>query len=758
MDKVKAKSEKWKRNLGARMGAVTSFVAVLLLLVSAVGGCGKSDEGISGESSGKAVNGTGGGLVSKNDGVAGTSTAQKTAPTDTLVVKGLYMGQPGDDALEACKELVGSSENLVVVDFRNGIEREKDEATKAAEKKAYEDSVKNAEADVNRFLEWSPVSQPWFKYDPSRMNCEKDDHRDKEDYRPYLGPKNRSVKIPGVTTITSAKAALAGIYGYQMEWMLPGKRNVGKQKDAHEPELHIVGRFEIPANKFGHDNVYKHWKKNVQEGAKTELYSKGFQIPKQYEGRPCFRLVLQDVNGKPVEKKKLAQELVLSERCSQFFEAFNSKQEKLEAAEKEVDAFLEWIEMGERSGDSVYVKVFDPSDIRTDDEKRRERSELMYKMRENKMREKKELALKELALRKQVTQLSAKIKKVKGEKFQKLNEQYVAKKKEWEALKKTIEDKEGKKKSVVKASNPTTTKKRINSKILESALEGRRYGDTDRFPDTMADLACNCKVMVEWAALVVPADKVTEIIEAFVIPQKDFTGASEFVKEMDDKLGKWSESRSGNDGSRKKLFFEKELVDLHSHLWFRLVLKDTNGVEVAKEEVVKNWLAARGEFPPSDKLILAKKNLIQVSVKKKGVREDKLPGLVFVWIDDAGKVKEVYFNGDGMDRIFGELPVEEFAQKLVNNYSGIPDLRVERLRDSLDQYGSIATTTWIYKDSKGYQVKLFECAFITSNGKRFNSDKNLNLEVAYYLTAAGKAPNKFFVISAIKPEAPRKFD
>ena len=172
--------------------------------------------------------------------------------------------------------------------------------------------------------------------------------------------------------------------------------------------------------------------------------------------------------------------------------------------------------------------------------------------------------------------------------------------------------------------------------------------------------------------------------------------------------------------------------------------------------------------PPSEKDIAAskekikevvgKKNLIQISIKKNGVREDKLDGLCFVWIDDKGNVEKVYFNGDGMDRFFGELPVEEFAQALVNNYSGIPSLKPECLRDNLEQYGSIETTTWIYKDNKGYQVKLFECAYIAPNGKRFNSDKNLNLEVAYYLSTAGKGPKKFFAISAIKPESVRKFD
>ena len=61
--------------------------------------------------------------------------SSKSVDVDTLVMKGLYMRQPGDEALKACKKIASSSKDLVAIDFRKGIEREKDEATKAAEKK-----------------------------------------------------------------------------------------------------------------------------------------------------------------------------------------------------------------------------------------------------------------------------------------------------------------------------------------------------------------------------------------------------------------------------------------------------------------------------------------------------------------------------------------------------------------------------------------------------------------------------------------------
>ena len=340
MDKVKAKSEKEKRSIGDRVVGTTRFVAVLLLLVSTVGGCGKSD----GES--------GGGT--------GTSAAKRPVPADTLVVKGLYIGQPGDDALEACKEIAASSQDLMVVDFRNGIEREKDEATKAAEKKAYEENIKRAESDVERFLEWNNLNQGFNKYDPARNQCE----RRVDDEREYTlslqwNSNQKDAKIPGPSySIATAMAALAGIYGYQVEWMLPGKPNGGKQAGAHEVKLHTVGRFEIP-DKNDHERIDEYWKRNVREGAITDLHGKGFQIPEQYANKACFRLVLQDANGNPVEKKKLATELVLSPYYESIFKGLSSNQEKLELAEKEVDAFLEWVEISENK-----VKVFDPSDFK----------------------------------------------------------------------------------------------------------------------------------------------------------------------------------------------------------------------------------------------------------------------------------------------------------------------------------------------------------------------------------------------------------
>ena len=135
----------WKSGKTGRVALIASSVVVLLLLVSVFGGGGGKADGGSDSSVAQDAASTGASASKK-------SVARKPVPKDALVVKGLYIGMPGDDAVEACKEMVASSKDLMVADFRNGIEREKDEATKAAEKKAYEENVKTAEADVDEFL------------------------------------------------------------------------------------------------------------------------------------------------------------------------------------------------------------------------------------------------------------------------------------------------------------------------------------------------------------------------------------------------------------------------------------------------------------------------------------------------------------------------------------------------------------------------------------------------------------------------------
>ena len=122
-----------------RVPMIVSAVAALFMASSIMCGCGGSDDASEAPSEGSSN--------SASAARAKKSKARKAPPKDALVVKGLYMGMPGDDAVEACREIVGDSNDLVVVDLRNGIEREKDEATKEKDRKNWEDTVKLAEAD-----------------------------------------------------------------------------------------------------------------------------------------------------------------------------------------------------------------------------------------------------------------------------------------------------------------------------------------------------------------------------------------------------------------------------------------------------------------------------------------------------------------------------------------------------------------------------------------------------------------------------------
>lgn len=564
---------------------------------------------------------------------------------DKLVVKGLYAGMPGDSALEACKQLVATEGDLVVVDYRKGIEREKDEETKAKERKIWEAQVKMAEADVEKFLKWNCLSGNM--YDPSAEQCE--GPLDYEACHPSLRWRgaNNVLIADNNGTLAMQMAVLAGFYGYQVQWMIPGKRNEGKKKEASKPKF-STGRFGIPAEAKGY-RIQKYWKEHVYKQAIQDLYAKGLQIAKGYESKVFFRLVLQDASGSPIEKRKLATELVLGTHEDYFKEA-SSREEKLKIAEREVDSFLEWAEIGD---------------------------------------------------------------------------------------------------DFVRAANRTATAKKDSSnlKFIKSG------GD---FSAAMKMMAQNCKAMVEWAVFTQPAEKLEEITETITIPKKEMKGAYGFVKQLDRKLGK----NHSDEASRKRLFFEKDLVEVYSPLWFRLVLKTTNGVEVAKEDVVKNWLTARGYYKPSEKIKVPPKNLIQVSINQKGVPDDKLKGLCFVWIDEAGNVKETYYNAEGMNRFFDakDLSGEEFANLLVKSYPGLPSLKMNVEKKNPGR-GIIKECTWTYSCPKGYKVKLFERSYFSNSGAKYDSKMlERDPEASVALSLVDLLPDKYLSISATKSASARKFD
>ena len=72
----------------------------------------------------------------------------------------------------------------------------------------------------------------------------------------------------------------------------------------------------------------------------------------------------------------------------------------------------------------------------------------------------------------------------------------------------------------------------------------------------------------------------------------------------------------------------------------------------------------------------------------------------------------------------------------------------------------VKTSTWIHKDPKGYQVKLFERNAYYKNGILKYNAKNASSDstLMFALSLAGKTPKKFFSIVAIKPASERKFD
>ena len=100
----------------------------------------------------------------------------------------------------------------------------------------------------------------------------------------------------------------------------------------------------------------------------------------------------------------------------------------------------------------------------------------------------------------------------------------------------------------------------------------------------------------------------------------------------------------------------------------------------------------------------------------------------------------------------------EFAKSLVSNYSGIPSLEPKVQREDPGR-GIIQSTTWIHKNPKGYQVKLFERVYYNNNGVKYNKTMLENdVEVAMALSLVSKLPTRYFTIFAIKPESARKFD
>lgn len=594
----------WKSGgRGRQTWRESSFIALILLSL-VFSGCGRDQQTGNGDSPSK----------------------KHSAAPDTLVVKGFYMRQSGDEALKACEKLAASSKDLVVVDFRNGIEHEKDEATKAAEKKEYEKAIVLAKKDVESFFKW-------YNYNGEGFDLYGDGFIKDKGKGNFVGDvalpsTGTDSLIRGVTRVNFAVFKLAAHFNYQVEWMLPVKQVV----KSDEPPKPLIGKCS---------SSEVSWHKVYSKYLKDKLVDQKLDAVKEKDGWEIiwFRLLPRDEQGNPVSKDEL---------FKKYISRFPERSPWADRAKKKFRPCLKgWLQF-------------------------------------------------------------------RGNAY------------------------------ALNAPNG----------VLDLVTRGKIVDGADI--ETFTTIAKVGNLQVEWMVPVRPSGLQFET-GTLTVPKKDQEIADFQYKTMT------------NVDSERSYFYgkmkEKELEIPHgSEVWCRLAPKDTNGVDVVKEDIVKSWLIARGHQPPSDKKIIAKKNLIEVAVKEDGKDENDWKGLCNVWIDEAGNVSEVFFTEEGMARFFNaeDLSSKEFTQALVKNYPDIPRLDVNVKTDSENDDGSMTlrTYTWIYKDPRGFQVKVLDSAFYNGKGQRINM-KGLSGVPNEAGIAAGilsRKEKKWFAITAIKPELERKFD
>ena len=78
----------------------------------------------------------------------------KSVDVDTLVVKGLYMRQPVEEAAEACRKIASSQSGLVAIDHHKGIEWDQKSPEFAEAMKKYEQWVETAKREVVLKADW----------------------------------------------------------------------------------------------------------------------------------------------------------------------------------------------------------------------------------------------------------------------------------------------------------------------------------------------------------------------------------------------------------------------------------------------------------------------------------------------------------------------------------------------------------------------------------------------------------------------------
>lgn len=119
----------WKSGTTGKAVLVAASIVVLLLFTSIFFGGGSSD-------------------------VSNGFEDSKPANVDTLVVKGLYMRQPVEDAAEACRKIASSQSGLVAIDHHKGIEWDQNSTEFKESMKKYEQWVEIAKREVVLESDW----------------------------------------------------------------------------------------------------------------------------------------------------------------------------------------------------------------------------------------------------------------------------------------------------------------------------------------------------------------------------------------------------------------------------------------------------------------------------------------------------------------------------------------------------------------------------------------------------------------------------
>ena len=180
-----------------------------------------------------------------------------------------------------------------------------------------------------------------------------------------------------------------------------------------------------------------------------------------------------------------------------------------------------------------------------------------------------------------------------------------------------------------------------------------------------------------------------------------------------------------------------------------------------KELVDVNEVLKKVGNPPSE-LKYAPQKQIRISFKNGEGIDLNWPSLCFVYLDDDESVKEVFFNEDGVNKLFNasDLSTEEIVRMLVDNYDGIPSMSSDVQVETTER-GLIKSNSWVYKSPKGYQVDVFEREVFDSNGRKY-SRKMLDQDTLWALNLKwslnGKYPKRYLDFKAITKESERKFD